>query len=498
MSDRWEVEIAAPPKMTSRTPKTWLLLVLVAVTCTTTAAAAQTSTVYKTTSTSALATAIFDPIFLSPQRDTAFAMAKRAGATYARVIVAWRSIAPTVEPTEWTLADQADPRSPHYDWTTLDATVKSAVYHGIQPILNINGAPPWAWHVHPAARRGGQPRTDMLGAFATALASRYKGVVHAYSVYNEVNFSKNMYPQSPLYYRSMVNAVADAAHAVDPSNIVLAGELSPAKAKQPTTTNSVVTPMTWMRQMLCLSDTTPVHRTCTAQTRFDVWTHHPYSDRGPFGHSRVNGGISLGDLPKMKTLLHTAWQLGAITTQSGQVPRFWVTEMGWSTNPPNKHAAPTKLVTRWTSEALWQEWRSGVALATWFLLQDIQPGTPFQSGLYLRSPTLAAAKPKAVLAAFTFPLVAYLKSAGRVYIWGRDPHGDAQNVLIQRSAAHGWATVATIATNHFGVFQATVSVHASSSWILRAVTATGGPRSAPFTLTVPSNEQMNVAPFPVN
>ena len=469
-----------------------------------TAATARTESIPTavTGSTAPIASGLFDTLFNSPQKSTAFAMTAATGATYARVTVSWRGIAPTNLPSSnWTLADQANPDSPYYKWSGLDATVSAAVANGVTPILQIVLTPKWAYHVQPGTVSGGQPDVAMLGAFAKAVARRYDGsgpapAVHAFSVWNEPNFNRNISPQDPVYYRYMVNAVADSVHSVDSSNLALAGELAPYKhAKTKTDPNSVIPPMTWMQQMLCVSATTPAHLTCPDHSsRFDVWTHHPYSDKGPFGHASVAGGVELGDLPKMNTLLKTAISLGAI--QSAETPKFWVTELGWSTNPPNKHGAPIKLVTRWVSESFWQMWKSGVTLGTWYLLQDEPTSfSPFQSGMYLNSADVSTAVAKSTLVPFTFPFVAYRKSTGKVMLWGREP-GTSQVVSIQRKVNGVWKTLGTITANSNGIFSATLQLHALSTWQLRA--STGSASSATFSLTVPLNENMNVVPFPNN
>ena len=450
-----------------------------------------------TPTTPPLRTAIFDDqVFQGPGQSAAFATASHVGATYVRLDTGWGSVAPPVLPHAWTLSGQSDPASPYYGWDALDATVAAAQANGIQPILDIVGTPSWAYHVAPGVRAGGrptggQPDINELGAFATALARRYP-TVHAFSVYNEPNLSKNFYPQDPTYYRSMVNAVAEAVHGVNPANLVLAGELAPFK--HPNTKagpNNVIAPIAWMQQMLCISNTVPAHRTCNTQAKFDIWTHHPYSDTGPFGHAVTNGGVELGDLPKMTALLKTAWQLGAIATESGTPPKFWVTEIGWSSNPPNKHGVPIWLETRWVGESFYQLWRSGATLGTWLLLRDRPRTTTFQSGLYFSS-----AQPKPLLAPFRFPFVAYLKTGGNVFLWGRDATSNTQTVTIQMKISSTWKTVATITSNSYGIFQATLPLKAKAAYMMRA--SAGGFNSAPFSLTVPANENMHVVPFPLN
>jgi hypothetical protein len=143
---------------------------------------------------------------------------------------------------------------------------------------------------------------------------------------------------------------------------------------------------------------------------------------------------------------------------------------------------------------MYQIWRAGVTLETWFLLQDEPPTTIFQSGLYFGSPSLITAKPKPLLTTFRFPFVAYLRANGRVFIWGRDRASTQQNITIQRRIGTGaWKTVATITSNSYGVFTSTLKLGATAAWYLRAVDASGS--SPQFSLTVPPNENMYVTPF---
>src|SRR5207249_157184 len=174
--------------------------------------------------------------------------------------VAWKSVAPLTLPSKGFVP--TDPASPYYHWGNLDAAVSAAVAHGIGPILTVVTTPNWAYNVQPGTWTGGDPKIDALGAFATALARRYDGsgpapAVHAFSVWNEPNLTRNLFPQDPTYYLQMANAVADSVHAVNPANLALAGELAPAKHPPlATDKNNAIPPLTWLRTMLCISDTT--------------------------------------------------------------------------------------------------------------------------------------------------------------------------------------------------------------------------------------------------
>jgi len=446
-----------------------------------------------TGSTPPLRTGLQDPIYSGAQKAAAFAMTRDAGVTYVRLMVPWASIAPATLPQSGFIP--TDPTSPYYDWTAIDATVAAAEAAGLTPILNlVRPAPSWAYSVQPTKATGGTPDTGDLGDFATAVATHYAGSVHVYSVWNEPNFNRNLYPQNPATYRAMVNAVAASVHAVDPTSLVVAGELAPFKhTPNPGDTNSVIPPITFMRQMLCVTGTGA--RTCSATVHFDVWSHHPYSVSGPFARAKVTGGVELGDLPKMKALLDLAQQVGAI--DSANPVQFWVTEFAWSSKPPNTKGTPMNLETRWVAESLYQIWKSGATVGTWFLLQDMPLSTPFQSGLYFISNSVANADAKPYLTSFRFPFVAYLKSGGKVAIWGRDTTSDKQTVTIERKTSNGWKPVGAITSNDHGIFQATLAFGAKKTWTLRA-SAPGSGTSSTFSLTVPSNENMTVNPFPLS
>jgi hypothetical protein len=173
--------------------------------------------------------------------------------------------------------------------------------------------------------------------------------------------------------------------------------------------------------------------------------------------------------------------------------QFWVTEFSWDTNPPRAHAAPIGLQARWTAESLYQMWRSGVSLVTWFLLQDRPKPSPYQSGLYFHAKKLAEARAKPTLTAFRFPFVAYLGKRA-VSVWGRDE--TSHKALVSIQLAHRqrgpWRTVARIGSNRSGIFKASLKLKATTKDWLRA-TAPGASKSLPFSLKVPKT--LHVGPW---
>ena len=446
-------------------------------------AASKAPRAYTTPETRPLRTALFDVTHLHVGK--AFELTRGAGAQYVRLLVHWNTIAPAVRPPFFVAAD---PASPGYSWAALDATVEAAADAGLTPILDITATPKWAYANRPDGVNAGSPRPSALGDFAQALATHYDGQnglpdVTVFEVWNEPNLSLDLSPASAATYRPMVNAVAASVHAVDPSNLVVAGGLDPfAHRKTKHQEWYSVAPLAFMRSLLCVSKGSQPHATCGNSVHFDVWSHHPYTYGGPFGHARLSDDVELGDLPRMRSVLQAGARLNRVV--SDRAPEFWVTEFAWDSSPPRRHAAPVALAARWTAESLYQSWRSGVSLLTWFGLEDQKSPSPYQSGLYFHGPSLEEAQPKPVLTAFRFPFVAYLHR-NTVSIWGRDATSDQERVTIQlRHGARGsWSTVGTIDSNSNGIFQATLQLKATKKDWLRAA-APGSGKSLAFSLTV--------------
>jgi hypothetical protein len=443
---------------------------------------------YSTSRTAPLRTGVADPaLFGGSQRDAAFARSRAAGASYVRLVVQWRAIAPKTRPSGFAAGD---PTSPGYAWAGFDAIVNSAESAGLTPILDVNGSPKWAYASKPSGVNAGTPKASALGDFAEALAKHYDGQVpgvpaeHVFQVWNEPNLSLDMSPVSATKYRDMVNAVADAVHAVDAANLVVAGGLDPYGHKKSRHQQWYsIAPLTYMRSLLCLSKGSHPHSTCKNPIHFDVWSHHPYTpyiDGGPFARAKVPGDVELGDLPTMRALLKAGVRLGHVVSQ--HAVQFWVTEFGWNTNPPRKHSPSLALAARWTAESLHQMWLSGISLVTWFLLEDLPRPSYYQSGLYFRSPSVDQARPKPMRTAFRFPFVAY-RHRSTVSVWGRDATSDQELVTVQ--LRHGktgkWRTVALVRSNDYGIFKATVKVKTSKGDWMRAI-ASGSGSSLAFSL----------------
>lgn len=422
--------------------------------------------------------------------DVAFSRIRAAGATTVRIVVYWNWIAPASRPARF---DSADPGAPGYRWALIDAQVRRAAAQGLQPILDISRAPTWARD--PAGGRTTTwPDPAELARFARAAALRYSGgfaadgaalpAVRYWQVWNEPNADRELSPQfrgrasvSPRIYRRMLAAFTPAVHGVNPENVVIAGGTAPFGHRS--SDIQVTAPMRFMRELLCMSKKPPYHPTCNSRVPFDAWGHNPYTDGGPTHRAYSVDDVSIGDLARMNTLLRAAVRAGHVV--STHPIRFFVTEFSWDTSRPDPRGVPLGLHARWVAQALYEMWRSGVSLATWFRLRDDPLRTsPYQSGLYFYGGNLLAAdKPKPALQAFRFPFVGFRKTGG-LLVWGRTPSGLPEQVLVEGRTARGWQALARVATNAHGIIDRKLPAFAGTSVRARTV---GGDRSLAFSLT---------------
>jgi hypothetical protein len=421
-----------------------------------------------------LRTGFVDPVALLTDGPIAATRMKRAGATYARVGVSWRSVAPSSQPREW---DPWSPTDPNYSWGPTDKLVREITRAGLIPVLTLLETPRWA-NAFPRCHKGKlcAPRPRDYRKFARAAALRYSGRlpglprVRYWQAWIEPNLSGLLIPQrrgsfdvaqkgkgrfiSPYIYRGLVNAFAAGVKSVSPTNLVIAGGTQPWAAQY------AVPALAFMRAMLCMKgrrDPQP-KESCGARSRFDIWSHHPYTNGPPnydYPGPAFRDDVSIVELPMMHTLLRAAESAGHIRTNRSRVA-FWVDEFSWDTDPPDPHGVPWRLHARWTANALYRMWKAGVSTVIWFQLRDgedlgLPHGKQYESGLYLRGETLADDRPKRSLRAFEFPFVA-LRHGGGIYVWGRTPDSSQTPVSVEARAQGRWTQVLRVRPDRYGVF----------------------------------------------
>jgi hypothetical protein len=425
-----------------------------------------------------------------------------AGATTIRIDLSWREVAPggATRPAGF---DPANPADPAYDWFAFDKLVQLSVSNGLDPFVTIKDAPDWAERGSGGRAGTNNPDPTELAHFAEAAARRFSGSfaglprVSSWEVWNEVNGSFFFFPQkeggrvaSPALYRRMVNEFSAAVHGVHPDNVVIAGALFPFTIDRTGTT--AIGPLSFMRDLLCMTRKLKPGRSCPEPVQFDVWSHHPYTSGGPTHQVSNPSSVSIAQLPRMRRLLNAAVRYKRIV--HSRPVRLWATEFSWDSNPPDPGGVPSRLHARWTAEALYRMWRAGVSQVTWFQLRDeAANGRPhpqvFESGLYERcAGGMSCDTAKPALTAFRFPFVAFRAHHGRASVWGRTPGGVRAKVVVEQATGHGWRGLATLRANRHGIFQR--RVHRRNSKPIRA-RLLDGTAALPFSLHRPRDRTVN-------
>ncbi|MCB8914435.1 MAG: hypothetical protein H6532_01180 [Thermoleophilales bacterium] len=405
---------------------------------------------------------------ISPQ--LAYDRIKAAGGDMVRVLIYWRNVAPSKMPSSW---DPANPADSHYDWSEYDRQVERAREAGLEPLVELYSAPDWAERCKvkdPDSYKGiCDPNPNDFSRFATAAAKRYSGNfqglprVRYWEPWNEPNLSVFFQPQfrkgkkvSPALYRELLNRFAGAVQGVNRSNMVIGGGLAPNGVK------GSIGPMDFTRRVLCMQGRKKpkVKRGCGGRGRFDIWATNPFTTGGPTHKSADPDSVALGDLPGLRKLINASKRSGKVVSRKKSIP-LWVTEFSWDSKPSDPGGLPMRILTRWTSEAMYRAWKAGVSRFMWLTLRDWPrpEGVPWNqtidSGLYFRGATIEKDRPKPNLQAFRFPFVTFPARKG-ITIWGRTASSTSGKVTIEYKKGGKWRKLATVRANRNGIFQASI------------------------------------------
>ncbi len=420
-------------------------------------------------------------LIMSPDaavRRQALTRIRATGASVVRIPVEWRYIVSAHPPAGF---DASDPASPTYDFTKVDAAVRSTAAAGLTPLLVVTSAPDFAEAPHrwPYAYPGSwAPNPVAFGEFATAVVRRYNGSlpdplqpgralprVRLLEAWNEPNLARYLEPQwvaaggrwrafSPLLYRQLLNAFYAAVKAVEPTDTVIATGVAPNG--EPAGVGRM-TPVRFLRGMLCLEAYD--HAACPDPPHFDVLAFHPLSFESPDRPAASSQDVAIADIAKVTGLLARAER--AHTALPRMHKPVWVTELNWESAPQTAHGVPPRLQALWISRALHRLWVAGVSFAEWQFLIDPYPGVPLATStggvVYVPRPAglysagvvdgrsaPADARPKPFLRGFTLPFDPLRVDRRHVRIWALTMR-PGQSVLLQRHARGGrWRTIARL------------------------------------------------------
>ena len=127
---------------------------------------------------------------------------------------------------EWKLVE---PEKGNYQWGDLDRIVGGARAAGLNVLLSVVKAPAWARPGGDLSVEGPPANPQDFADFLSALATRYRGRVQAYEVWNEQNlhYEWGNEPISASRYVELLRVSFIALKNADPSAVVVSGAPTP-------------------------------------------------------------------------------------------------------------------------------------------------------------------------------------------------------------------------------------------------------------------------------
>jgi hypothetical protein len=115
-----------------------------------------------------------------------------------------------------------------WNWETADRIINQIEAHGLKGIVRLGSQPAWAAHV-PLPEISPPDNLQDFYDYVFAVASRYKGRVEAYQIWNEPNLAREWgnRPPNPTEYVELLKVGYRAVKDADPQAIVISAGLAP-------------------------------------------------------------------------------------------------------------------------------------------------------------------------------------------------------------------------------------------------------------------------------
>lgn len=150
------------------------------------------------------------------QRD--LGLAKEAGFTWVKQSIQWRYVEPHKKGV--------------FEFNEPDRLLGLIHAAGLKLLARIDNQPVWARADKVFPTDGPPDHIQDFADFLHALATRYKGRIHAYEIWNEPNLAREWgnKPPNPQEYVALLKAGYEAVKAADPNATVISAGLAPTTA----------------------------------------------------------------------------------------------------------------------------------------------------------------------------------------------------------------------------------------------------------------------------
>ena len=217
-----------------------------------------------------------------------------------------------------------------YDWSELDDIVNAASASNTKLLLSVQHAPVF-YRTATSGLFPGDPSTYQ--SFMQTLASRYKGRVQAYEIWNEENLAREAGPGNvdPSHYLPILKAGSTGVRASDATAMVLLGAPSPTGVNL---AGQSIDDLTYLTQLYALNGG-------EAKAYYDAISSHPSGFSNPPDCTPATPQCSLSGAwntdPSFFAFTRVGQYRDLMVSNGESNKKIWFTEFGYcagSTPPP--------------------------------------------------------------------------------------------------------------------------------------------------------------------
>jgi len=205
-----------------------------------------------------------------------------------------------------------------WHWDKADGVVAEVDYRGLELVARLDGPPDWALKT---PENAADPPLDLdaWANFCGTLASRYKGRIAAYQVWNEPNLRREWgdYPPNAEGYVTLLQTCAGAIRAADSDAIIISAGLAPTGTGLP----EAIPDVDYLRQMYAAG----------ASPYFDVLGLNAPGYKSPPTMSPDEAEAELGH--RWMVFRHVEDMRAIMVAEGDAGKQVAILEMGWTTDP---------------------------------------------------------------------------------------------------------------------------------------------------------------------
>lgn len=282
------------------------------------------------------------------KRQRSLELLAQMGAGWVRQELPWEQVEPVAK------GQFTDPTFGGSTWAKFDDVVDRADALGLHLILRLDTSPRWALPADAPDGRAPPVRDEDYWDFVAQVATRYRGRVAAYQVWNEPNLAVEWGGRAPdaAAYARLLHGASQRIRQADPSALILMAALAPTLTENQDALNELI----YLQQLYDAG----------VRGDYDVLAVQAYGLRGGPDDPRADRTDVTFSRPAL---------VRQVMQRNGDAATpVWATEFGWNVNPPTLpeqrfgRVTPT-LQARYTVRAVErvrQQWPWMQVLCVWY------------------------------------------------------------------------------------------------------------------------------------